>query len=80
MKMEGTLHICDRCGCERFLKRLKDKDLDGGFTKVPQYEELEDGWTDSVPDIAGKFQTVELCPNCSFSYNAMMQKFMGECK
>lgn len=80
MKMEGILHKCERCGCERFLKRLKDKEMDGGFTITEQYEELEKGWTDDVTKIAGKFATYELCPDCSAAYDVMMEKFMGECK
>lgn len=52
--------------------------MDGGFTRTEQYEELEKGWTNDVPKIAGKFASYELCPDCSVAYDVMIENFIGE--
>lgn len=35
---------CKRCGETAFRKYLSTKALDGGFTKVEEFEKLPDGW------------------------------------
>lgn len=76
MTNEGKLHKCDRCGCEVFLKRLKDKDMDGGFTKVEQFEDLPKGWSNTVTRVPDRRDGLDLCPECSAYYDEIMRDFI----
>lgn len=77
MTNEGKLHKCDRCGCEVFLKRLKDKEMDGGFTTVEQFDELPAGWTNGVVKTAAAiYDCLDLCPDCSKYYDEVISDFI----
>lgn len=68
-RVTGQMLTCDRCGAQRFVKALDPKSLDGGFTRVEQYEKA-DGW-----EIASGLCKL-LCPGCNSEWNRIMRNFM----
>lgn len=63
----GKMLICDRCGGAIFLKALREKDLDGGYTRWTEFEKAE-GWTHE--SFIG-----DLCPECSHEYDCLKEEF-----
>lgn len=68
-RVTGQLLTCDRCGAQKFVKALDPKSLDGGFTRVEQFE-AADGW-----DVASGLYKL-LCPKCNSEWNGIMSSFM----
>lgn len=60
---------CDRCGETVFLRYLSTKELDGGFTKIDEFEKLPDGWKNF-------YEIGMLCPECSRKFDELRKGFM----
>ena len=60
---------CKRCGETVFLRYLSKKELDGGFTKIEEFEKIPDGWENS-------FELGMLCPVCHEKFESMKKDFM----
>lgn len=64
----GMIIGCDRCGKEIRMKRLGERELDGGFTYNEKFEELPKTWK-------YHYETGYLCPECSSEYELLLQNF-----
>lgn len=66
MRQTGKILRCDRCGKSVVLKALDDKVLDGGFTRLPRYEEEPMDWERLQ---MGRLQKndigLDLCADCA---------------
>ena len=67
----GKLKICDRCGEQIFLELTKTDTLDGGYTKVLNYECPPEGWQ-------WHSETGQLCPHCNAEFLELVRKFKGD--
>lgn len=69
MQIEGKLVQCDYPGCSAqiLLKKEGDKELDGGYTIVSQYEAKPDNW--------GFREGKDLCPDHFQYYQDMLNEF-----
>ena len=68
--LEGRMVICDRCDESIFLKLLGERIIDGGYTRVPHYEDLPDDWMYET-------EIGYLCPKCAKVFKAFIKEFMG---
>lgn len=66
---KGMIVSCDRCGKECRRKLLGEKDLDGGFTHIEQYEQMPGEWK-------YRFEIGWLCPECTSEYESLTASFM----
>lgn len=65
----GKKVICDRCGKHIFLEYICAKSLDGGFTRVKDFEPIPDDWLHSF-DL-----NMRLCNECTNEFKAMLERF-----
>ena len=65
----GKMLKCNRCGKERFLKYIKQDDLDGGYTKYDVYEDYPKEWLYET-------ETGDLCDECAFKFRSWVTEFM----
>lgn len=65
----GKIIICDRCGREYRMAFLKEKQMDGGFTVINNFEPLPNDW--EYYREAGW-----LCPKCADSYKKLLADFL----
>ena len=67
MTVIGKKDICDRCKTETFVRYIGTKEMDGGWTRIQNFEKLENWtWENDIGD---------LCPNCSKTYKEMIESF-----
>lgn len=66
----GKLITCDRCGKNVFLKRIREGETYGGYTRWIKFEEAPDGWK-YYCDIG------RLCPECNEEYVDIVEEFMN---
>lgn len=66
----GKMITCDRCGKTVFLKCTGPIYLDGGFSKVVNFEKSPKGWEHHADKELGL-----LCPECEIDYQKMVSKF-----
>ena len=66
----GKMMTCDRCKKTTFVKAIKEREMDGGYTRWTEFEKAE-GWTHE--SFIG-----DLCPECSHEYDCLKEEF--ECK
>lgn len=68
----GKNLTCDRCGDTVFLKRVEeDTVLDGGFTRIENFETAPEGWKNSFE------LDMDLCPRCSDIWEGFKARFKG---
>lgn len=67
-EVKGKLVSCDRCGKEHFLKLIGTKDLDGGYSRYDEFEDLPEDWLFLS-------QIGSLCPHCAGLFRAFIHKF-----
>lgn len=60
---------CKRCGETVFRRYLSTKELDGGYTKIEEFEKMPDGWENS-------YELGMLCPVCHEEFESMKKDFM----
>jgi hypothetical protein len=76
----GKLVKCDRCGKETFLQYKGTDKLDGGFTRVDNFEALPNFWAENIKCFpAGDGHTLKtgcLCDECYQMLYETMQEFM----
>ena len=74
-ELTGKLLICDRCGITTFLEYTGKVDLDGGFTKVHNFENKPEGWIyQTIP--YKSMPGVQLCDKCNKGFNELWEKYM----
>lgn len=67
MNQIGKEYTCDRCGAKVFVRYIGEKDLDGGWTKVYNFEKPTDwGYDTKIGD---------MCPECTKKFNEMIENF-----
>lgn len=66
----GKMITCDRCGKTVFLKYTGTTSLDGGYSKVDNFEKRPEGWEYHTNRELGL-----LCPECESDYQKMVRKF-----
>lgn len=66
---KGMITICDRCGAENRRSYTGRTEMDGGFTRINNFEALAEGW--EMHD--GKM----FCPDCEREYQQTLKAFMG---
>lgn len=66
----GKILRCDRCGKEKFLRYIKQGDLDGGYTKYDVYEDYPETWLNET-------QMGDLCDECAFKFRSWVTEFMN---
>lgn len=71
-KVEGVLLTCDRCGKSVFLKKLGERERDGGFTRWQEHESVPDGWKYSCD--LGSW----LCSKCNTEYEKIKEEFKSK--
>ena len=64
----GKLIECDRCGKTHFLNYTSTKSLDGGYTKIDQFDKRPDGWTYHS-------ETGLICDECEAAYQKVLDEF-----
>ena len=65
----GMIVTCDRCGKECRRKLLGERELDGGFTHVQNFEEMPGTWK-------YRYEIGYLCPECNGEYESLLRNFM----
>lgn len=68
---KGMIVSCDRCGKEIRRKWLNEKKMDGGFTRIQNFEPMAEDWDYKVG-------IGWLCPNCEAAYKNMLDMFMAD--
>lgn len=61
--------VCNRCGEVHLRKYIGTSYLDGGFTKIENFEACPEGWKSHD-------ETGMLCPNCESEYQKHFMQFM----
>lgn len=69
MEWSGKIVICDRCGREFRRSFISEKEMDGGFTVLKNFEPMSEDWK-YIGDIGW------LCPACKKKYEELMEEFM----
>ena len=64
----GKMIECDRCGKSYFLNYTGTDTLDGGYTKVDQFNKRPDGWEYHS-------DTGLLCDECEKLYQELLDEF-----
>ena len=67
----GKMIECDRCGKTHFLYYTGTKTLDGGYTKVDQFNKKPDGWEYHS-------DTGLLCDECEKLYQELLNEFFDK--
>lgn len=70
----GKLFICDICGATEFVEYIGTDRLDGGYTRIDNYEELSAGWQYSS-DLSAR-----LCPTCSAAWEQCKKDYLRNYK
>lgn len=68
---KGMIVTCDRCGKETRREWLSEKEMDGGFTRIQNFEPIAEGW-EYEPVIEG-----HLCPFCHDAFEQILDEFMN---
>lgn len=69
MEWSGRITICDRCLAECRRSFIKEKEMDGGFTVLKNFEPMPEDWHYNA-DIGW------LCPDCWNEYEELIKEFM----
>ena len=75
-KQEGLLITCDRCGNFEFLPLLDCSELDGGFTRINNFESPKEEWGNENFGIDGKSYQ-DLCPKCFMEFDMIRKQFLN---
>ena len=67
----GKIIACDRCGKECRLKLLGERELDGGFAHVQNFEKMPETWK-------YRYEIGYLCPKCNAEYQSLTAIFMND--
>lgn len=67
----GKLVTCNRCGTKIFLRFIGETNLDGGFTKINNFEPLPPEWL-WITDYG------LLCDNCAGQLRDKVHDFLGD--
>lgn len=67
----GKIIKCDRCGKTHFLNYTGTKSLDGGYTKVDEFDKRPDEW-------GYHGETGLLCDECEAAYQKLIDEFFGK--
>lgn len=70
MEWSGRITTCDRCGKEFRRAFISEKEMDGGFTAIKNFEPLPKDWH-YISEIGW------LCPNCMKMYQELIREFMS---
>ncbi len=68
--IEAIVMTCPRCGDQIIRKKLGEKDMDGGFTHMTEYEPVPDSWH-HISEY-NKF----FCKTCFAEYKRRLEGFM----
>lgn len=77
MQEKGMRIICDRCGKTEFFKALKERELDGGYSRYTEFESHKEWGRESFSRNGGYY---DLCPDCEKQYERIRQDFAKSCK
>lgn len=66
----GRKITCDRCHKTIFVKALREREMDGGFTRWTEFEDAE-GWSKEL--FIG-----DLCPECTQEYARLQEEFKAK--
>jgi predicted nucleic-acid-binding Zn-ribbon protein len=77
-KVVGKLLTCDRCGTTEFVPYAKEKELDGGYSRVDIFEDPKEPWLLSADlgDIVEGHKFIDLCPRCRKAYFELKNNFL----
>lgn len=67
----GKIITCDRCGKKIFLRFTGETVLDGGFTKIDNFEQLPPDWLYMT-----EYGT--LCDGCAYDFRNNIYNFLGD--
>lgn len=70
MEWSGRITTCDRCGRECRRSFLNEKEMDGGFTVLKNFEPMPEDWHYNG-DIGW------LCPDCKKKHEELIKEFMN---
>lgn len=68
----GRLITCDKCHATVFVKYKDTTHLDGGFTRINNFETPPEGW-EWFPELV-----MYLCPECSSRWESFKERFKNE--
>ena len=66
--IKGCKTICDCCGKETFRLYTGEEVLDGGYTRINNFEPLPNGWR-------SRSEIGMLCPDCNREFDILLEDF-----
>lgn len=75
MTVYGKMITCERCKKSVFVKQEGENVLDGGYTRLPKYEQIP-GW---ISEYVGERNIKsDLCPDCGELFHIIQKRHKAE--